>query len=200
MQALTYRRRHNAFSRGEREWRVDDEGLSSVGASGHVRRWAWKDFVSVRLCHEPTRLKPWRYTFEAQFRSGEKLLLDNGHYSGPAQFEERSSDYASFIRGLLARLHQANPKLRALTGETQKRYFFLMLAALLGLGGLAYVLVALPTPLDGLPFSGAVKLGLILAMLPVFWGLVARAMPRGVALDAIPDYALPPEGVAERAN
>lgn len=189
---MNYRRRHNALSRGEREWRVEEGGLASVGASGHVRRWAWKDFVSVRLCHEPTRLKPWRYTFHAQFKNGEKVAIDNGHYLGPGRFEERSAEFTPFVRALLERLHIANPKLRALIGETQKRYFFLMLGALLGLCVLAYVLIAVPTPLDALPFSGALKLLLILAMLPVFWGYVARAMPRGVELDAIPERALPP--------
>jgi hypothetical protein len=192
MTAVIYRRRHSALSRGEREWRVEEGGLASIGASGHVRRWAWKEFISVRLCHEPTRLKPWRYTFHAQFRNGEKISIDNGHYVGPGRFEERSEAYAPFVRTLLARLHEANPKLRALIGETQKRYFFLMLAALLALCVLAYVLIAVRTPLDSLPYAGAVKLVLILAMLPVFWRWVARAMPRGVALDAIPERALPP--------
>lgn len=191
---MIYRRRHNALSRGEREWRVEEGHLASIGASGHVRRWAWKDFVSVRLCHEPTRLKPWRYTFEAQFKNGQKVLIDNGHYIGPGRFEERSGEFTPFVRTLLTHLHAANPKMRALIGETQKRYFFLMLGALMGLFALAYVLVAVPTPLDALPYAGAVKLVLILAMLPVFWGWVARAMPRGVALDAIPDRAFPPAG------
>ncbi len=189
---MIYRRRHNALSRGEREWRVEEGGLASIGASGHVRRWAWKDFVSVRLCHAPTRFKPWRYTFEAQFKNGDKVSIDNGHYIGPGRFEDRSAGYTPFVQALLERLGEANPKLRALIGETQKRYFFLLLGALLGLCALAYVLVAVQTPLDALPFAGAVKLVLILAMLPVFWRWVARAMPRGVALDAIPERALPP--------
>jgi hypothetical protein len=192
MQPVIYRRRHSALSRGEREWRVEEGGLVSIGASGHERRWAWKDFLSVRLCFAPTRLKPWRYTFEAQFKNGQKVLIDNGHYLGPGRFEERSAAYTAFMRALLAKLGAANPKLRALIGETQKRYFFLMLAALVGLGALAFVIIAVPTPLDALPYAAMVKLGLILAMLPVFWRWVMRAMPRGVALDEIPERALPP--------
>lgn len=195
---MIYRRRHNALSRGEREWRIEDEALSSIGASGHVRRWAWKDFVSVRLCREPTRLKPWRYVFEAQFKNGQKVVIDNGHYAGPARFEERSESYTPFIRALLAKLHAANPKLRALTGETPKRYFALMLFALLGLGAFAFAVIAIPTPLDAQPYAGAAKLLIVLAMVPVFWALVARAMPRGVCLDAIPPHALP--GAADNLN
>jgi energy-converting hydrogenase Eha subunit C len=78
-------------------------------------------------------------------------------------------------------------------GETPKRYFFLLLLSLIGLCVLAYVLVALPTPLDGLPYAALAKFGIVLAMLPMFWLWVARAMPRGVPLDAIPERALPPE-------
>lgn len=188
---MIYRRRHNAFSRGEREWRVEDGALSSIGVSGHARRWAWNDFVSVRLCREPTRLKPWRYVFEAQFKNGQKVVIDNGHYVGPARFEERSESYTPFICALLAKLHAANPKLRALTGETPKRYFALMLFALLGLGAFAFAVIAIPTPFDAQRFAGVAKLLIVLAMVPVFWGLVARAMPRGVSLDSVPDHALP---------
>jgi hypothetical protein len=32
MTAVIYRRRHSALSRGEREWRVEEGGLVSVGA------------------------------------------------------------------------------------------------------------------------------------------------------------------------
>lgn len=197
MKALIYRRRHNALSRGEREWRIEEGGLVSVGASGHERRWAWKDFISVRLCHEPTRMKPWRYTFEAQFKNGQKAFIDNGHYVGPGRFEDRSEAYTPFVRALLSRLGAANPKLRALIGETQKRYFFLMLGSLIALCVLAYVLIAVRTPLDALPFANGIKLVLVLAMLPVFWRLVVRALPRGVALDAIPERALPPSADAK---
>ena len=188
--AVIYRRRHSALSRGEREWRVDENGLVSVGASGHERRWAWKDFISIRLRHQPTRLKPWRYTFEARCKNGE-ASFDNGHYVGPGRFEERSQAYTTFVRALIARLAAANPKLRALIGETKKRYFFLTLAALLALGALALVIIATPTPFDGTAWNLAVKLLLVLAMLPLFWRWVVSAMPRGVSLDSIPSRALP---------
>ncbi len=49
------------MSRGEREWRVEDDALVSRGVSGHERRYPWRDIVSVRLFHEPSRFRPWRY-------------------------------------------------------------------------------------------------------------------------------------------
>jgi hypothetical protein len=191
MPPVVYRRRRNALTRAEREWRVEEAALVTRGASGRERRLAWEDVSSVRLSFAPTRFKPWRYLFSIEHRDGRKTQIDNAHYLGFARFEDRSESYAPFVRAAVARIAACNPKARALIGETTTRYFFLLLAALLGLGGVAFVLVALPTPLDGLPFAGLIKLGLVLAMLPVFARWVLGAMPRGVALDAIPPDALP---------
>lgn len=131
--------------------------------------------------------------FHLQLKQGQKISLDNAHYVSRGVYEERSESYSAFVRAALARLHDVNPKLRALSGETPRRYFFLMLASLLVLGALAYALIALPTPFDALPSAGLVKLALILLMLPVFWVLVWRALPRGTRLDAIPPHVLPPQ-------
>lgn len=187
----TYRRRKSAFSRAEREWRVDEDALVSVSGGGEQRT-PWRDIVGVRLCFEPTRFKPWRYIFELQPRHARKIVIDNAHYISPGNFEDRSVSYTPFVRAALNALAAANPKARALIGETPKRYFFLLLTALLGLGALAFVLVAVPTPLDALPFSAIVKFAIVILMLPVFWRWVIRAVPRGVALDAVPERALPP--------
>lgn len=192
MDSVRFVSRWGAISRGEREWRVEDDALVTRGASGRERRYRWKDIVSVRLCHEPTRQKPWRYVFELQPKDQRKIEIDNGHFLGRGAYEDRSAAYTEFVRAALARLAAVNPKARALIGETQKRYFFLLLTALIGFGVLAFVLVAVPTPLDALPSANLVKLALILLMLPIFWVWVIRAMPRGVALDAIPERALPP--------
>ncbi|MBX3428219.1 MAG: hypothetical protein KF779_01410 [Hyphomonadaceae bacterium] len=188
---VIYRRRGSAISRSEREWRVEDDALVTRG-SGREKRYRWSDIVSVRLIHDPARSRPWRYVFELQPKHARKIVIDNAHYLGERCFEERSDSYTPFVRAAVARWAITHPKGRALIGETPKRYFFLMIASLLGLGLLAYVLVAVPTPLDAWPFAVAVKLGIILLMLPIFWRLVLKAIPRGVAPDEIPDRAFPP--------
>ncbi len=189
---VIYRRRRDAISRSEREWRVEDDALVTRGGSGRERRYRWRDIVSVRLLHDPARSKPWRYVFELQPKHQRKIVIDNAHCVNGREFEERSDSYTPFVKAALARWAVAHPKGRALIGETPKRYFFLLISALLGLGVLAYVLVAVPTPLDALPFANLVKFGIILLMLPVFWGWVLKSMPRGVAPDQIPDRAFPP--------
>lgn len=192
MQPVIYRRRANARSRGEREWRAEDDALVTRGASGRERRTRWREIVSVRLYHEPTRLRPFRYMFELKPHNKPSIQIDNAHCLGDGQFEDRSASYTPFVRAALARVAAENPKARALMGETQKRYFFLLLLSLIGLCGLAFALIAAPTPFDTLPLATPVKLGIVLLMLPLFWLWVLRAMPRGVALDEIPERALPP--------
>jgi hypothetical protein len=192
MEEVVYRRKRSALSRSEREWRVEEHALVTRGGSGRERRFPWRDMVSVRLCHEPARLKPWRYVFELQPRHGRKIEIDNAHCLGPGEFEERSEAYTRFVRAALKRVAAENPKARALIGETPKRYFFLFIVALVVLGGLAFALIAVATPLDRLPYAPAIKLAIILLMLPIFWRWVIGAMPRGVPLDAVPERALPP--------
>lgn len=189
---VIYRRRRGAISRTEREWRVEEDALVSCGGSGRERRYRWKDIVSVRLLHDPVRARPWRYVFELQPKHERKIVIDNAHYTGERSFEERSESYTPFVRAAIARWAAVHPKGRALIGETPKRYFFLIIGALLGLGLLAYLLVTVRTPLDELPYASIVKLGIILLMLPFFWRAVLKVFPRGVAPDDIPDRALPP--------
>jgi hypothetical protein len=192
MQAPSYRRRRGPVSRGEREWRIGDEALVMASPSGGEKRTAWKDVIGVRLYHEPLRNRPWRYAFELHTRQGGRIVIDNAHWIGGADYENRSASYTPFVRAALASIAEANPKARLLIGETQKRYFFLMLVALLAVAALALALLLIPTPLDSAPFAGLVKLGVIVLLLPVFWFGVLRSMPRGAPLDAVPERALPP--------
>jgi len=192
MQAIAYRRRRGATSRGEREWRAEDEALVSRGPTGRIRRYPWKDFVSVRLYCEPAQGRPWRYVFELQPRHSGRIEIDNAHFLSRGRYEDRSAAYTPFVQDALRRIAAANPKARALMGETPKRYFFLLLTALLGIGALAFALIAVPTPLDGLAYAAPIKLGIVLATLPLFWGWVLRSMPRGVPLDQVPERVLPP--------
>jgi hypothetical protein len=194
MQALEYRRRRGPLSRGERVWRVEDEALVTRGSKGRERRYPWKEIVSVRLYCEPARGRPWRYVFELQPLHHNRIVLDNAHFLSAGVYEDRSESYTPFVRAALAQLAQRNPKARALIGETQKRYFFMLLGALVGVSALAIALIALPTPLDALAFAVWAKLILILVLLPVFLYWVLKAMPRGVPLDAVPERALPPCG------
>ncbi len=180
------------MSRSEREWRIEEDALVTRGDSGREKRYSWADIVSVRLLHDPARARAWRYIFELQPKHARKIVIDNAHYIGARDFEERSESYTPFVRAAIARWAETHPRGRVLIGETPKRYFFLLIAALIFLCILAYFLVAVRTPLDATPYANLVKFGIILLMLPIFWRSVLKVVPRGVAPDEIPDRAFPP--------
>jgi hypothetical protein len=198
MSQTIYKRRQNAMSRGEREWRVEDDALVSRGARGDVQRTPWRAVACVRVAHAPTRLKPWRHVFELRLRDGRKIVLDNGHFVAMSNFEDRSESYTPFVRAALEKIHQANPKARALVGESPWRYAAYLVAALVGLVAAATAIMLAPTPLDALPFAGLVKLALVLLMLPGFAYWILKAFPRGSPLDSVPERALPSVSVEQQ--
>lgn len=163
-----------------------------VAPSEAEKRTPWKDVIGVRLYHEGLRGRPWRYAFEVHTKQGARIVIDNAHWVGVRRYEDRSESYTPFVRAAVARIAAVNPKARLLIGETQKRYFFLMLTALLAIAALALALISIPTPLDAMAFALPLKFALVLSLLPLFWIGVLRSLPRGAPLDDIPARALPP--------
>ena len=162
-------------------------------------RQAWCEIACIRLARAPKLKRPWRHVCEIKLRNGRRIVIDNAHYCAPGQFENRSESYADFVRAAGAHLAKANPRARALIGETPLHFFVLLVAALIGFGVIAFGLIAFPTALDGLPYAPLLKLGIVLGMLPLFGWWLIGATPHGVALDNIPPRALPapPEHEAE---
>ena len=191
MHPVVYRKTRHALSRGEREWRVEDDALVAVGSTGVEKRFPWQDMQAVRLCAQPARFRRWRYVFELQPRRGAKLVIDNASYQSLGRYEERSDSYGAFVRAAIDRLRAAKPEMTALIGETPTHYFFFLLVSLIALCAAAYVLIAVRTPIDDLPYAMLIKFALVLLMIPAIWRVLG-AMPRGVAISAIPERALPP--------
>lgn len=188
---VVYCRRASRISRGEREWRVEDRGLSTRGALGRDRCLPWGEIENVRLSRAPKMHRPWRHVFEITPRHGRKIVIDNVHVVSPGRFEDRSKSYCAFVRAATTRLAAVNPRAKARIGDTPLHYFVMLILALLGFGVIAFGLTAFPTALDSLPNAQMIKLIIVVAMVPVFaWWMIA-AMPRGVPLDHIPPKALP---------
>ncbi|MBL8537292.1 MAG: hypothetical protein JNM59_07790 [Hyphomonadaceae bacterium] len=195
---MSYRKRRGALSRGEREWRVEEDALVTEGPSGRTRRYLWRDFAGVRLYCDPAKDRPWRFVFELQPKDRRRIVIDNAHFVSRGLYEDRSADYTPFVRAAVSRLASTKPGLRVLIGETPRRYFLLILAGLLALCGAAYAMIALRTPLDALPFAGVVKLAVMALLAAAFWRWVVGIVPRGVPADAIPERALPGFGACDR--
>ncbi|MDO9335252.1 MAG: hypothetical protein Q7T61_02525 [Caulobacter sp.] len=176
----TFSKRDNAFERGEHVWRVEDDCLIWTRPGGDSLTLLWKDVGAVRAAFAPTRWKRWRHIFELTTRKGATLLVDNAHFKSVGDFEDRSASFVPFVLACIDRVVALAPDARARVGAGPVSYG-LQLAFLLGMMALlAFVLIALPTPLGWLIL---VKLALIAILAPVAVLWAVRAWPRAVALS-----------------
>lgn len=189
----TYRKRENLFEKAEREWRVDPHALVLRTAEGNEMAYAWRDVVTVRLRYAPTRFKTWRYVFDVAFKNGVDWSIDNVHFAGIASFEDRSAAYTPFVHAALARIKAEAPAAKVYAGATPLSYYGQSAFVLAAFALLAAVLLTLPI-LDGIPGVAVVKLLIIAAMLPFLIKWLRTSYPRAIAIDAIPENALPPAG------
>ncbi len=175
----TYSKRENAFEKGEHVWRVEHDCLVWTRPGGDSLTLLWKDLGAVRAAFAPTRAKPWRHVFELATRKGSKLLIDNSHFKGIGDFEDRSPRYIPFVLACLEHVIAQAPDARASLGASPAGYVGQLVFMLSMLALLVFVLITLPTPLGWLVL---VKLALIVVMLPtaVLWAV--RARPRSVPL------------------
>jgi hypothetical protein len=188
---VAYRKRQNLFEATETEWRAEDDALIVTDASGKVIRLPWQEVAGIRLAYAPTRAKTWRYVFVLHFRNGRKIDIDNAHFAGIGNFEDRSETYVPFVRAALARIRALAPEARARAGSATMSYVLNLGFVVLSFGLLAFVLFTLPTPLDYLSGSSFIKLGIVIILVPVLFRWVVKARPRGIRLDALPKDALP---------
>jgi len=192
--SVSYRKRQNFFVETEDEWRVEDDALVHTAAAGTVIRLPWRDVEQVRLAYAPTRAKTWRYVFVLYASKGRSMEIDNVHFAGLANFQERSDTYVPFVRAALERIRALAPEATLRVGSRTASYIANLLFVTLALGALTFVMFAIPTPLDYLSGSSFVKLGIILILLPALFRWIRKARPRGGSLDEIPADALPPAG------
>ena len=176
----TYSKRENAFEKGEHVWRVEDDCLIWTRPGGESLTLLWKDVGAVRAAFAPTRLKTWRHVFELTTRRGAKLVIDNAHFKSVGDFEDRSPSFIPFVLACADRVAAQSPDAKARVGAGPASYFGQLVFLLGMMALLAFVLIALPTPLGWLVL---VKLALIAFMLPVAAVWAVRARPRTAPLS-----------------
>lgn len=176
---IRYAKRENAFERTERVWIVDPEALVWTGADGTFARMPWPEVTAIRLTYAPTRLKTWRYKLTLKARNGASWVIDNTHFRGIGDFEDRSASFSPFVLACVERVRDRAPGAVARLGSDPVAYWAQVgfVAAMFAL--LAVVIVVLPTPFGGVIW---VKLALIALTLPVMFSFVTKSWPKAVAL------------------
>ncbi len=191
---ITYSQRRNLFEKSEWTYTVRDDGLLVRDQRGHETLLAWGDVAAVRISYAPSRSKSWRHVLVLTMRNRVRWEIDNTHFKGIADFENRSASYTPFVQAVIAQLAAKSPAAEARLGAQPISYWFSVLSLSLLFLILGSVLVSVP--IGGIPGIAWVKLAIILVMLPVLVLWAKRAYPREVKLDAIPESALPKSGAA----
>lgn len=186
---VSYAKRRNLFEKGEWEWRVTDDALVARDPKGAEDIGRWRDVVAVRLGFEPTRFKTWRHVIELRFRNGAKWQIDNVHFAGVGDFENRSASYNPFVHAVVAQLKAKAPDAKGRVGSAPVFYWVSVIGLSILFAFLGMLLLAIP--IAEFPGMVWVKLGLIAFFLPTLFLWAKKGFPRGMKLDAIPKDALP---------
>ncbi|HWA88921.1 MAG TPA: hypothetical protein VG889_02725 [Rhizomicrobium sp.] len=179
---MRYRKRENLFTNGESEYRIDDDALVRRAPDGSEQRIAWRDVKALRVRFFPTMAKPWLHEFRVE-AAGATMTIDNGHFAGVADFEDRSASYTPFVRAALARVQAQAPKAQVRIGSRPLAFWATMSFVALAFAMLAAVVIVLPLPAP-FPLAAIAKLAVIAYGLYLLPRWVRRNWPRGASFDS----------------
>ncbi len=165
-----------------------------VGDKTKPEQIALKDIIELKLKYAPSRYQLARCSARLVKREGGSIDILSSHYAGFADFEDRTETYEPFIRALGSALAKENPAAKFPRGYERSS---LLLGAMLGMTGLAFVAMLLPVVFAvGLP--AIIPLGLLI----LFSGPAAAAEirrnwpgaydPHDIPGDLLPSAKTPP--------
>lgn len=184
--------RKSVLEKGERIWRAEPEGLSITlptpdPAAPFTTSIPWAKIAELRLRFEPGRFATNRCMAQVVTNTGWMAEIDNQHYAGLAEFEDRSASYRAMIELLLLRLRAANPQARLVTGQGTALWLsmgFLLLMLL------ALFLVVLTI---GGPLIALIKLGVLAFFAPTMVRYIRVNRRRVLPIAADPPAGVLPE-------
>lgn len=189
---VSYAKRESVLEKGERSWRVTDAALVITEADGRFTEVPYSAVTGLRLAFVPASAKPWRHVCVVITRPGRVFEIDNGHFKGVGDFEDRSAAYRTMVEALVGRLVATGSPARLHVGATAGAYAAQLILVLAVAVVLGWVLVV--TSFGVWPVTAIIKGIIVIVSLPLLVRWAIRARPRDVALTAIPADALPPAG------
>ncbi len=187
--AIQYAKRNTRFDRQDCGWWVDGDYLYESDGRGREWRTHLGDVLEVQTAPAPARFRPWRHQTVLGLRNSRRIEIDNAHYVGTANYEDRSELYAPFVRELIHVVAAKAPYAKARRGASYLGYIT-MLAFVVVLIGLVGVLLFL-LPIDGVPGVVWIKAGLVALMAPPLFAWVLKSRPSGMSLSELPPGAFP---------
>ena len=156
---------------------------------GGSARFPYASIWELRLCFDPTRTDDTRHRCDVRLANGQRASFYSTHFVSFAEFEDRAATYAPLVRRLVAQVSAANPACRFRSGKRPFVYwtehiFLLSLVALL-----VFVLALVGDV--AITDLFLIKLGAVVAFIPVMIMYTRKNWPRSFDPAAIPAEALP---------
>lgn len=186
---IQYAKRVSRKDRQDRGWWVEGDYLIESDGGGGLRRTHLGDILEVQVAPAPAKFRPWRHQTVLGLRNSRRIAIDNAHYVGTANYEDRSREYAPFVRRLIDRIVEAAPYAKARRGASYIGYVAMLAFVMLLITMVAVLLFMLP--IDGVPGIVFIKLALVGLMAPPLFLWVAKSRPTGMPLAELPAGALP---------
>lgn len=172
----------------ERLWslRGDTLWMEEEGRPG--RAIPLKSLTRLRLEYAPTRFQLGRYRCNLYTAQGRVGVIQNEHFVGIAEFEDRSLSYHSLVKALIRRIASIHPQCRLESGVPW--WSWLMNSGIMcGVFGVLGILLIYMWTVIG--WLVVVKLAMIAFFLPAGIRWVTRNRPRRFSAGSIPENLLP---------
>ena len=186
---IQYAKRVSRADRQDWGWWVDGDHLVESDGRGATRRTHLGDILEVQTAAAPAKFRSWRHQTILGLRDSRRIEIDNAHYVGVANYEERSESYAPFVRQLVDAIVRRAPYAKARRGASYLGYVAMLAFVFVLIALMAVLLFVLP--IEGVPGIVFIKAGLIALMAPPLLAWVVKSRPSGMPLSQLPPGALP---------
>lgn len=146
------------------------------------------EISEIRLQYAPTRYVAQMYRSRIRLRNGKVWHLQNHHFAGMANFEDRSADYRELMENLVWRVAAVQPQCAMIAGVSWANWLF---SSLFMCGSLLLLMVVMFYMWTAIGWLVIVKLLIILFFLPRAFLWIKRNRPRRFDPRNIPVELLP---------
>ena len=171
----------------ERRWVLRADELSWT-AEGFSDQTPLQEISEIRLQYAPTRYVAQMFRCRIRMRNGKVWHMQNHHFAGMANFEDRSVGYKDLIENLVSRVASQNPQCAMISGSSWANWIF---SSLFLCGSLLLLLVVMFYMWTAIGWLVIVKLLLILFFLPRAFLWISRNKPSRFDSQKIPADLLP---------
>jgi hypothetical protein len=182
--------RHYIVTNNELLW-IDGNHEDVKDVSGRL---LLADIIELKLRYSPSRLQYARCTAQIVMRKGGSLMIPSGHYSGFAEFEDRTETYEPFTRALAAAISKSNREAKFLRGYERSS---LLLGAMLGTTFLVFMIMLMPV-VFAVGAAAIIPLALLLvgggpaAIVEIRRNWPGPFDPLNIPDDLLPSASMPP--------